>query len=126
MFEKYELRWPAVWISIAWLLIATIVYLSLARLDVAVPGAYTDKYGHVVAYGTAMLWFSQIYSEAGSRLVIAVALALLGVSLELAQAYVERSFEVADMVANAIGIVLGWLVAPPRTRNVLLEVEKWA
>jgi VanZ family protein len=74
-----------------------------------------------------MFWFSQIYPRARTRLFIALSLALMGVALEIAQGYTTyRSFEYADMVANATGVLLGWLAAPPRTGNVLLLVERYS
>ena len=35
-----------------------------------------------------------------------------------------RTFEIADMAANATGVGLGWLLAPPRTPNFLRFAEK--
>jgi hypothetical protein len=125
MFEKYALRWTAMWLVIAWLLVGPVVVLSLVRLGVDSPGSENDKLGHLLAYATLMFWFSPIYSRGRARLFIAVGLALMGVGLEIAQGYTAyRSFEYADMVANGTGVLLGWLAAPPRTGNVLLLVER--
>ncbi len=87
MFEKYQLRWTALWLSIAWLLVAAVIVLSLVRLGARPPTAHSDKFGHILAYTTLMFWFGQIYSQARTRLFIAVALALMGVALEIAQGY---------------------------------------
>ena len=126
MFEKYSLKWTAIWLGIAWGLIGAVIFLSLVRVDLEVPGGgYSDKVGHVIAYATIMYWFGQIYADSKTRLVVAVALAALGFVLEHLQAYTGyRTYEYADMLANAIGVVLGWLAAPPRTPNLLLVVEK--
>ena len=127
MFEKYELRWTAVWLAIGWLLVAAVIVLSLVRLGVEMPHRQSDKFGHVLAYATLMFWFGQIYSRARTRLFIAIALAIMGVALEIAQGYTGyRSFEYADMAANTTGVVIGWLIAPPRTGNLLLRVESLA
>ena len=124
IFERYKLRWAPLWVGIAWTLVATVVYLSLAKLEVDVPGAHADKYAHTAAYAALMFWFAQIYASAYSRVIIACALALLGIGLEYLQAYTDyRTFERADIVADIAGIVLGWLAAPPRTPNLLLRVE---
>ena len=125
MFEKYELRWVALWLVIAWLLVATVIVLSLVRLGVQIPGQEGDKFGHIMAYSILMFWFGQIYVRTPTKLLIAVALALMGVTLEIAQGFTAyRSFEYADMAANATGVLAGWLVGPPRTANVLLFVER--
>jgi VanZ family protein len=124
IFERYKLRWAPLWVGIAWTLVATVVYLSLAHIEADVPGGHTDKYAHVAAYAALMFWFTQIYVSVYSRVIIGCALALLGIGLEYLQAYTDyRTFERADMVANIAGIALGWLLGPPRTPNVLLHVE---
>jgi VanZ family protein len=126
MFEKYELRWTATWLAIAWLLVAAVIVLSLVRLGATPPRAQSDKVGHVLAYATLMFWFGQIYSRARTKLFIAIALALMGVALEIAQEYTGyRTFDYADMAANATGVVLGWLIGPPRSANILFFVERW-
>jgi VanZ family protein len=48
----------------------------------------------------------------------------LGIALEYAQrATGYRSFEVADMAADALGVAVGWLAAP-RLPNFLSWAEK--
>ena len=50
----------------------------------------------------------------------------LGIALEFAQRMTGfRMFEVADMVAGALGVTLGWLLAPPRTPNLLYWCQRW-
>src|SRR6188474_3014514 len=78
-FKRRRLRYSGVWVGIGWLLVATIVYLSLATIDVDVHVANGDKYGHVAAYAVAAFWFMQLYKSGRSRLIIAFGLALLGV-----------------------------------------------
>jgi VanZ family protein len=127
MFEKYELRWTATWLTIAWLLVATVIVLSLVRLGATPPRAHSDKVGHVLAYATLMFWFAQIYSRGRTKLFIAVGLALMGVALEIAQEYTGyRTFDYADIGANTLGVVIGWLIGPPRSANMLLFVERLA
>src|SRR4051812_18317917 len=98
MSEKYALKRTSLWLAIGWLLIVTVVVLSLIKLGVETPGGQSDKIGHFLAYSTLMFWFAQIYSVARTRLVIAIGLALLGVGLEIAQSFTGyRTFEYADM-----------------------------
>lgn len=126
MFEKYTLRWTAAWLAIGWLLVAAVVVGSLVPAGVDVPGAQGDKVVHAFAYAALMFWFSQIYSEHRTRLLVAFALAMMGVLIEYAQGYTGyRTFDYADMAANAVGVLLGWLAAPPRLTNLLVLVESW-
>ena len=124
-FRKHEFRHPLIWTAVAWSLVVVIVYLSLAKTSIPVPGAHADKYGHVLAYGVVMFWFLQIYECTPSRLTIGGGLLGLGVALEFAQSWTGyRTFDYADMVADAIGVTLGWLAAPPRTPHILERVDR--
>ena len=127
MFEKYELRWTTAWLAIAWLLVLTVIVLSLVRVAADARPHGSDKLGHMLAYATLMFWFAQIYSRGRTRLLIAAGLALMGVALEIAQGFTGyRSFEYADMAANTVGVAIGWVMAPPRTANLLIFVERRA
>jgi hypothetical protein len=125
MLQKHFFKYPTLWLGLGWLLIAAIIYLSLVDVGpMPMQVKHGDKYGHVVAYGAAMFWFMQIYEDNRSRVLIAAGLLLLGIVLEFGQALtVHRTFGQADMIADGIGIVLGWLLSPPRTPNVLECVE---
>ena len=113
-------RWQAMWLASAWMLVGTVVYLSLARLDVDIPEQGGDKFAHVLAYAALTYWFMQVYVRSASRLAIGAALVVLGVTLEFLQGYTGyRHFDYADMVANTIGVVVGWVASPPRTPGVL-------
>lgn len=121
---KHRLRFHALWLAIGWALVLTVVYLSLTPQPVSIPVEQGDKVGHLAAYAVLMLWFAQLYYPAQRRLVLAVALVALGIGLEFAQLLTEtRTFEIADMLADAAGVAIGWLAAPPRTINFLIRVE---
>lgn len=126
MFQKHRLKYTALWLMTGWMLIAAIIYLSLANLGgMPVQVENADKYGHVAAYAAVMFWFTQIYDETRSRVFVALALLGMGIALEFAQAWTGyRTFERADMIADAAGIAIGWIVAPPRMRNLLDRVEQ--
>ncbi len=101
------------------------MFLSLAPLTTSIPVEQGDKLGHLLAYGGLMLWFSQLYGEQPMRRTLAIALVALGIGLEIAQSFTPyRTFEIADMIANASGVGIGWLLAPPRTFNFLQFAEK--
>lgn len=119
-----SLRLRSAWLTIAWLLIAAVIYLSLTPRPLEIPLDEGDKYGHLLAYGTLMLWFAQLYQR-GERWAATLALIALGVALE----YVQRStgyrtFDVWDMAADAAGVLIGLALAPPRLPNFLEVAER--
>ena len=91
--------------------VATILWLSLTPSPPSIPIEQGDKLGHMSAYGGTMFWFARLYLRTGVRLRYAVGLVALGIALEFVQAHVGRDFEVLDMVADAIGVSLGWAAA---------------
>lgn len=107
------------WQAIGALQIIAVVWLSLAPAVPQLPGESGDKLGHVLAYSTMMLWFSEINGTRRARIAWALAFVAMGIAIEYLQRLTGyRSFEVADMLANAMGVAIGWLLAPPRTPNL--------
>ena len=122
--EARALRWVNVWLATGWCLIAAVIYLSLTPAPPKMDMPAGDKIGHVLAYTALMFWFIQIYYARRSRVLIALGFVLLGISLEFLQGLGgERQFEVADMIANTAGVMIGWISGPPRTGNLLSRVE---
>lgn len=109
------------WIAVGWAGVVGVIVLSLIPSPPElIPVEHGDKAEHVLAYGTLMFWFAQIYVRQPSRMVAAVLLVALGIGLEYVQGWTGwREFSHADMAADAVGVALGWLLAPPRTRNML-------
>ncbi|HZN99801.1 MAG TPA: VanZ family protein [Burkholderiales bacterium] len=106
-------------IAAGWAWAAAIVWLSLTPSPLEVDLQHGDKIGHFVAYGWLMFWFSQFYQQRRSRIAYALAFIAMGVALEFAQGQLGyRTFEVFDMYANALGVLLGWAAAllVPRIR----------
>jgi hypothetical protein len=104
-------------IAVGWALVATIVWLSVTTTPPQIPIEQGDKFGHALAYGSAMFWFCQLYSRLGTRLAYAAGFIAMGIALEFVQrALGYRSFEVLDMLADAAGVAAGWLIALPMPR----------
>lgn len=124
--NEVKLRKSRQWLVIGCLLIATVIWLSLTpgpakvlRFD------HSDKLAHLLAYGLLMGWFGQIYHRPWLRLGHAFSFTLLGVVLEFAQHLGgQRDFDVADMLANATGVVLALIVLRLGAGGVLLWVER--
>ena len=105
------------YLAIGWGWAAAIVWLSLTPAPPQVDVPYSDKIGHLASYGLLMFWFCQLYTR---RIFFAAGFILMGVALEVIQGQLGyRSFEVADMLANALGVLLGWGVALLPAKSLL-------
>ena len=120
------LRLLRLWNVIGCALVLFVVYQSLNRQPIEVTVIEGNLLGHLAAYGTLMLWFSQIHVSPRDRAVCAAGFVLLGFALEVAQGLTGyRSFDLFDVSANAGGVAAGWLLAPPRLPNFLRKLESW-
>ena len=129
MFTKAEpyLKFRFLWLTIGYALVALVVYLSLTSspVDLELSFPYEDKIFHAFAYFTLMAWFSQIYHDRFQRNMIAVLFVFMGITLEYLQGFdPNRYFEFGDMVANSIGVALGFSIALTSAKNILLRIEK--
>jgi len=117
-------RYRRIWFLLGWGMIVTVVVLSLIPLDVDL-GQGRDKLAHFAAYGGLSFWFGMLIEGRGRELRVAVAFALLGVAVEFLQRLTDyRTFEIADMIANATGAALGWGLAQTPLRNVLDWIDR--
>lgn len=105
------LRYRALWMTVGWLLVALVVWGSLTPSPPEALPAGSDKLEHVGSYLVLALWFGGLYSGL-ARNGYALAFVAMGVGLEfLQQAGGVRHLEVQDMLANAFGAGLGWLLS---------------
>ena len=92
-------------------MVAAVVWLSLTPSPPKVDFEQSDKVGHLLAYGALMFWFAQLY-VGQTRLLYAAGFVVMGIALEFAQgALGYRSYELVDMAANTLGVLLGWAAA---------------
>ena len=94
---------------IAWSWAVAICILSLIPpVDAGIQiFSHIDKVQHLVAYGIAMLLFGLLYPTQYKWSVIG--LLLMGLSLELLQSLTStRHMDGFDMIANTLGVLLGW------------------
>lgn len=123
--NRIALRYFPVWLSIGWLLIAAVLYASLAPIAAPTMAPHSDKFGHLLAYFVLALWFAQLYDKRG-RVWWALAFTGMGVLLECLQALTaSRHFDLTDMAANAAGVLLGWAVGSTAGANILARFEFW-
>jgi VanZ family protein len=96
-------------VAVGWGIAAAIVWLSLTPSPPKIDMDEGDKLGHLAAYGSLMFWFCLLYARNGTRLAYAALWIVMGIALEFAQGETGyRNYEVFDMFANAIGVLLGW------------------
>jgi VanZ family protein len=59
-----------------------------------------------------MLWFCLLYASRASRIAYACLWIGMGIALEFAQGHLGyRSYEPFDMLANTLGVLIGWALA---------------
>lgn len=118
------LRYFGLWRALGFILIAGILLLSLIPIQADL-GENKDKIGHFLAYGSLMFWFGLLYPSTRRQLVAAIAFCAMGIGVEFLQGMTNyRSFEVADMVANSVGVAIGWCVALTPLKHSVSGIEK--
>ena len=98
-------------VAAGWAWAGAIVWLSLTPSPPELELPHGDKLGHLAAYGLLMFWFAQLHAARASRIAHASAFVAMGVALEFVQgALGYRSYDIADMYANTLGVGLGWVL----------------
>ena len=124
--ENPALRFRGLWLLIGYGLIALIVYLSVTSdpPDINTGLPYQDKLFHMLAYFTLTAWFVQIFHARRHLNRWAIAFICLGLSMEYVQSFEPtRSTEFADMIANTIGVTLGYALSATPLKHVLIRFE---
>ena len=119
------LEFARLWRGIGWLMLAVVVFLTLTpnppKLGITLLS--WDKAQHTLAYAFLAWWFLQAGFSATTATIV-TGLILLGVALEFAQgAMGVRFMEVTDMVANALGVVIGWVLTRTPVGEVLSRLD---
>jgi len=102
-------------------MVFSVLVLSLVPLPSEVDLSNNrDKVAHAFAYLSMTFWFALLFRGRLRQLGIALAFAAMGVAIEYLQRMTGyRTFDVADMAANAIGAGLGWALAQTPLRHAL-------
>jgi len=123
-----ELRYRKLWLSIGYLLIVVVVFLSLTsnpvQFDTSLP--YQDKLFHALAYFSLTFWFMQIYHIRHHVFQWVIFFLCLGLLLEYLQGFDSNRYsEVGDMIANTLGVVVAVALARTQLRFVLVRLERY-
>lgn len=66
----------------------------------------------MLAYLTQTLWYLQLYRKHSKRVLIGLAFIAMGLVIEYIQSFHPmRYFDIADMLANTLGVVTAYLLS---------------
>lgn len=120
-----NLRFKWVWLFIGYALIAFVLQQTLTSSPASIGIHLSDKFMHTVGYFVLMGWFVQIYRRSTGRTIWAFFFVCMGITLEFLQGLTGvRHFEVYDMFANSLGVLIAWLLSFTRFSGMLLWFEK--
>ena len=122
------LHYSHLWHFVGIVLLTSIIYLSLTpKPPITLSFSMGDKLGHLLAYGILMGWYTQLYRGRMQLMLLAIAFALMGVLMEILQSVGgHRFFEYGDMLANTLGVAIGWWISGYLLAGLLLRLEKKA
>lgn len=107
-----ELRYPRLWLAVGLTLAAVIAVLSLLPSKELPDLRVSDKVEHTLAYVALGFCFASVIVRR-DWFWLALSLLAFGALIELAQGvmHLGRNADARDLVANAVGISLGLLLA---------------
>lgn len=118
-----HLRW---WLLLGRLgLLATVVICLVPMPPSPVPVDGGDKLQHALGWMLITLWYAQLTSNPRALLARACAFVALGAAIELAQALTNwRSGDLADLLANVVGVVIGVAIGMSPARGMLGRLDR--
>ena len=128
LFKRAGFQWFGIWWMIGWAWVALVWYLSLTSdpVEIDLGTTFNDKIGHAMAYAWLMFWFGNLYDCRHARNSFAVIFILMGILLEVMQGGLTdvRQFSYGDMLANTLGVGIGYLVVLGVFGRVLQKFEQ--
>ncbi len=111
------------WVALGWAMVLGVVVLSLVSVEQPLQVQHADKLEHVLAYGMLMYWWGMV--QPPRQVHWAAALALLGLTMELAQSMTAtRVMEWPDALANMAGVALGLGLLKTPAGRLLARVDR--
>ena len=110
--KNIQLKFKPLWLLIGFALISFVVVQSLTPSPVDMGVKFWDKSLHTVGYFVLMGWFMQIYHSQKAKVFWACFFVVMGIGLEfLHDLGGVRQYEVNDMVANTLGVMIALLLS---------------
>ena len=98
------------WRLAGWFGVVATLLVSLMPPVLVDSGGHTDKLVHAFGYAALMFWWAQAIVD--QRWKLAIAIAFFGIGIEGLQGLTpNRMPDPLDALANALGVLLGWLAA---------------
>ena len=122
--RRNDLHWFRLWLVVGCGIIIAVFYLSLTP-PIDLPAEHTDKIFHALTYALLMAWFVQLFHGARSYCLLALAFIVMGASIEVLQSFHPlRYFDVWDMTANAVGVIIVWCISRGGFVSLLQKFEQ--
>ncbi len=120
----HRLRFRPIWQCLGWLMVAAVIWLSLTPTPPQPPSFLSwDKADHLIAYGALMYWFAQAFVRHWRWPAFLIGLGLL---LEVLQGLGGvRSLDGFDMLANTLGVFVGYGLATTFLGQAVARVDRW-
>lgn len=108
MTDPRELRWRPAWIAGGFVLVAVVAYICLIPSTSLPRGGLGDKVEHALTYFALSLWFGGLVAPS-KYFRLGLTLVAFSILIELLQGAMGlgRSADAEDVVANAIGVMVG-------------------
>ncbi len=113
------------WLVLGYVWVLVVITMSLLPNPPDTQSVFLgDKLVHGVTYLLLMVWFCQSYSSNSYR-IVGIYLFALGVMIEFAQwGTGYRFLELADIIANLLGILVGWFLLKVWLANLFAGIER--
>ena len=121
---SHQLSAYKIWATLGYLMLLTVIVLSLVRVEQPFEITHVDKFEHLLAYGSLMYWWGMV--QPPKLRLWAAALPLLGAMLEWAQSLTAyRSLDWNDALANLLGVILALVLLATPAKRLLAAVDSW-
>jgi len=106
-----DLVYRTVWLTLGFIMLAAVLTVCLVPLKAPpVAPVFNDKVLHVLTFVVLTVWFGALFTREHTK-IVALGLLLFGVMIEALQSTTAyRSAELLDLVADAGGILIGWVL----------------